>query len=105
VAHASHHLACSYCFKNVGVSIEAKKIGELDSQECPRCKARQGLKLGKEELWTLQQKFFLAGSQPTAYYPSPIGLGGAALSPAEFEPNTWADYVLLKELTGVPLFW
>ncbi len=32
-------------------------------------------------------------------------MGGARLSPSQFEANTWADYLLLKENTGVELFW
>lgn len=105
VADSTHYVACSCCFRNLGISIEAKKIGDSSSGECPKCGRTQGAKLSKEQLWTLQQKFFLAGSQVSAYYPSPIGMGGAGLLSSQFEINTWTDYLLLKDLTGVELFW
>lgn len=96
---------CSDCFKNVGISIEAQKIGTSTTLPCPKCKSAKGAKLTKEQLQTLQFKFFLGGSQVTAYFPSPIGVGGAELSPSQFEGNTWDDYLLMKSLTGTELRW
>ncbi len=102
---STQFVLCSNCFKNLGISVEAEKIGHASPCNCPRCGAVAGMKLTQENLRTLQTNFFVAGSRVSAYYPSPIGMGGAELSTSEFEPNTWADYLLLKENTGVELFW
>jgi hypothetical protein len=56
-------------------------------------------------LRALQNNFFIQGSKPTAYYPSPIGVAGAELKAGEFEANTWEDHLLLQALTGAKLFW
>jgi hypothetical protein len=98
-------LLCSNCFKNVGISIEAQRIGTSTTLPCPKCGSVDGAKLTKEQLQTLQFNFFLGGSRVTAYFPSPIGLAGANLSPFQFEGNTWADYLLIKSLTDTELFW
>jgi len=102
---ANRAIACSSCFKNFGLALEARKVGNSSPSECPRCKSTNGAKLGKDQLWTLQNNFFIWGSSPTTYYPSPIGLAGAELRAAEFEANTWEDYLLLQMLTPVKLFW
>src|SRR6267142_3417841 len=102
---SSQYILCSKCFKNAGISVEAEKIGCASAPECPRCGAPAGAKLTEENLLRLQDNFFIGGSRVSAYYPSPIGLGGAELSETQFEPNTWTDYLLIKEHTGRELFW
>jgi hypothetical protein len=105
VSNSDPIVLCSDCFKNVGISIEAQKIGTSTTLPCPKCKSANGAKLTKEKLQTLQFKFFLGGSQVTAYFPSPIGVGGAELSSSQFEGNTWDDYLLMKSLTDIELRW
>lgn len=98
-------VSCSNCFKNIGIVFEARRIGQPSPDECPRCGARDGAKLGKDDVSELQDIFFVGGGRATAYYPSPIGIAGASLSAAEFEANTWSDYQLMKSLSGRELFW
>ena len=105
VSDSIQFVSCSNCFKNLGISVEAKKLGKEYPGECPRCGTTAGAKLNSEQSRTLQINFFLGGSHVTTYYPPPIGMGGAKLSPSQFEPNTWEDYLVLKELTGIELFW
>ena len=105
MANNANYVLCSRCFRNAGVCFEAEKLGSLSSEKCPQCGAVDGAKLTTENLNTLQQAFFITGSRVSAYYPSPIGFGGAKLSAVQFEANTWTDHLLLKNFTDSDLYW
>ena len=55
-------VACSTCFTNEGLRLDAERLGESDSSTCPRCAAVGGRKLNSERLITLAQHFFVWGS-------------------------------------------
>ena len=55
-------VACSNCFINEGLRLDAERLGEDDASRCPRCEANDGRKLGRGRLAMLAQHFFVWGS-------------------------------------------
>src|SRR5262245_52554607 len=55
---------CSYCFSNVGLAFEAKKIGAVTASQCPSCGRDGGAKLNREACHQLLTLFFVNGSIP-----------------------------------------
>jgi hypothetical protein len=55
-------LLCSDCLEDVGLRIEAEKVGFNDESACPRCSSIHGRKLGSEEAEDLVLNFFWNGS-------------------------------------------
>ena len=55
-------IACSNCFINEGLRLDAERLGEDDSSLCPRCAANEGRKFTPARLATLAQHFFVWGS-------------------------------------------
>ncbi len=55
-------VACSECFGNEGLRLDAAGIGKEDSSACYRCGAIGGAKLTKYSLAVLAQSFFVKGS-------------------------------------------
>ena len=58
----SPFIACSNCFVNEGLRLDAERLGEDDSSVCSRCAANDGRKLTTGRLATLAQHFFVWGS-------------------------------------------
>ena len=54
--------ACSNCFANEGLRLDAVRLGSTDASRCPRCGAMNGRKLTRDRLITLGQHFFVWGS-------------------------------------------
>ena len=55
-------VACSNCFTNQGLRLDAERLGETDSSMCPKCTTTDGRKLTPDRLITLAQNFFVWGS-------------------------------------------
>ena len=55
-------VACSNCFTNEGLRLDAERLGASDSSTCPRCKTANGRKFTSDQLITLAQHFFVWGS-------------------------------------------
>lgn len=55
-------VACSDCFHDSGLKLEAQKIGINDNSVCPLCHSLSGKKLDKELLDHLCWKYFVEGS-------------------------------------------
>ena len=55
-------IACSSCFIDEGLRLDAEHLGEDTPLPCPRCQANDGRKLGADRLATLAQHFFVWGS-------------------------------------------
>ena len=55
-------IACSNCFVDEGLRLDAEGIGEDDSSLCPRCATSESRKLTPDRLATLAQNFFVWGS-------------------------------------------
>lgn len=61
-------IVCSSCFNDIGLVIEAKKIGKRNRYKCPHCGNRDGAKLSKELLSSLEHEFFWKGSFTKTYF-------------------------------------
>ena len=83
-------VACSSCFRNEGLRLDAARLGSTHSSRCPRCGTTSGQKLTSDHLSTLAQHFFVWGSVRRFDY-------GAA--PAiQFNDRRETDIVLPGEL-------
>ena len=66
-------VACSNCFTNQGLKLDAERLGTSDSANCPKCMTTDGLKLTSDRLITLAQHFFVWGSvHKTKYGSAPV---------------------------------
>ena len=55
-------IACSSCFTNEGLRLDAERVGETDPSPCPRCSSVDGRKFTSAQLATLAERFFVWGS-------------------------------------------
>ncbi|MGY6517738.1 MAG: RES family NAD+ phosphorylase [Lysobacteraceae bacterium] len=55
-------VACSHCFKNRGLILDAMQYGREESGACPNCGHKEGIKLGRAALAFLANRFFVDGS-------------------------------------------
>lgn len=58
----SSYVACSECFNDVGLKLDAKNIGTSNEDECPTCLKDGGRKLSSAQLEHLAHRFFVWGS-------------------------------------------
>ena len=61
-------VACSSCFSNEGLRLDAERLGQNISSPCPRCSATESRKLTSSYLSILCQEFFVWGSAPKLPY-------------------------------------
>lgn len=99
-------VACSRCFKNRGLILDAMQVGREEEGACPQCGRTDGIKLGRAPLEFLAHRFFVEGSFHTTDF------GGAPV--IEFnthqqtsiqvdEPLT-ADIAIFEKLLGIGFF-
>lgn len=55
-------VACSRCFKNRGLILDAMQYGRKELGVCPNCGHEDGIKLGRAPLGYLAKRFFVDGS-------------------------------------------
>lgn len=55
-------VACSRCFKNRGLMLDAMQYGRDEQGACPNCGREDGIKLGRAPLAYLAHRFFVDGS-------------------------------------------
>lgn len=55
-------VACSSCFVDRGLCLDAEQLGEASPQVCPNCGSVEGKKLDKDRLGALAYRFFVWGS-------------------------------------------
>ena len=55
-------VACSSCFANQGLRLDAVRLGSTHASRCPRCGTTRSRKLTSDRLITLAQHFFVWGS-------------------------------------------
>ena len=101
-------VACTECFENEGLRLDAAAIGRACSSVCPRCGAVAGAKLTKRSLAGLAQSFFVQGSVHRTEF------GGAPLitfndkRPTDIGADPgWPsdDAALFEEILKVGFFW
>jgi hypothetical protein len=60
---ALEFVACSLCFHDHGLQLQAEKIGIRQISECQKCLNSRGKKITREKLWDLAYTFFCDGSK------------------------------------------
>ena len=60
-------MVCSNCLKNLGLRIEAEKIGAQNNTPCERCSSKDGFKLNITSIQKLIIRFFQFGSIDSSY--------------------------------------
>ncbi len=66
-------VACSECFDDEGLRMDARSMGLHDSSTCPRCEACDGKKLNRDGIEKLARSFFVWGSyHKTTFGGAPI---------------------------------
>lgn len=99
-------IACSKCFTDQGLHLDAEQLGISGDAACPSCGSTEGHKIDKEKLETLAYRFFVWGSFWRTDY------GGAPLiqfnehQGTSIEPSPWlkSDIALFEKLLGIGFF-
>ena len=90
-------VACSQCFTDEGLRLDAEKLGLDDPSPCPRCGMTNGRKLTSPGLMDLAQHYFVWGSMQKAEY------GAAPI--VQFNDRRKTDVDVPRALSGdVELF-
>src|SRR6202035_629656 len=95
-------IACSNCFVNEGLRLDAYAGGIAANSMCPRCCSQTSRKLTRALLETLAHRFFVRGTfQRCEYGAAPI-IQFNDRRPTDIEIPTWldADIHLFEELVG-----
>lgn len=88
--------ACSRCFKNRGLILDAIRCGREEKGACPNCGREGGIKLGKAPLAYLAERFFVDGS----FYKSEFG-GAPAIQFNEHQKTSIEVDAALKDDIGI----
>lgn len=99
-------IACSSCFVDQGLRLDAAQLGIAGDASCPNCGSTDGKKLDKSLLASLAYRFFVWGSFWRTEY------GGAPLiqfneyQKTSITPPPWlqADVALFESLLGIGFF-
>jgi hypothetical protein len=86
-------LLCSECFVDVGLRLEARKVGAVNNRRCPRCGSHKGQKLDRPALHDLAKNFFQYGSYVRSEYGGAciLHLGDWQKSDRSVEFYPWLD--------------
>ena len=107
MSQENNYIACSCCFTDQGLRLDAQVLGESSVCPCPICYKKQGAKLTKEALLRLAYRFFVWGSFHRTEY------GGAPTiefndkrsgGEVEFPPSLSNDVSLIEKLCGIGFF-
>jgi hypothetical protein len=105
-------LLCSSCFQDVGLRLEAARIGRWPrpKKSCPNCARRDGYTLGNKALHRLQRQFFSRATAPNQYRDDIAVLGVAEHGPPytdigiRLRSDTQSDWDLIQSKIGGQLF-
>jgi hypothetical protein len=101
------YIACSSCFTDQGLRLDAHLLGQSSAEACPNCHKNEGSKLTKDALLWLSQRYFVWGSfrrteyggSPTIQFNSRRSAGKVA-----FPHPLSDDAALIERLCGVGFF-
>ncbi|MDP3077101.1 RES family NAD+ phosphorylase [Bradyrhizobium sp.] len=102
---------CSDCFNDVGLRLEAKRIGTQQASACPNCKSTDGYALDSDGLHELQVQFFSRATAPKQYRQDVAALGVVEDDLEEWDiglvlrPETQADWTLIRKSIGGRLWY
>lgn len=89
-------VACSRCFKNRGLILDAMQYGRVEVGACPNCGRQDGIKLGRAPLAYLAERFFVDGS----FHKCEFG-GAPAIQLNEHQKTSIEVDAVLKDDIGV----
>lgn len=100
-------LACSDCFVNAGLRLDAERGGISDASECPRCSSQAGRKLTRRLLETLAYRFFVRGTFQRCEYGAAPRVQFNDQRQTEIAIPSWlaADTKLFEKLLGIGFFY
>jgi hypothetical protein len=100
-------VACSNCFRNEGLRLDAYVGGIEDGSACLRCGSQVGRKLSRAHLEILAQRFFVSGTvQRVEYGAAPIIQFNGRRETDIKIPNWLEDDIhLFEELLGIGFFY
>ncbi|WP_337854553.1 RES family NAD+ phosphorylase [Pedobacter sp. GR22-6] len=100
--------ACSNCFRDPGLRLDAFRLGKSKEGACPNCGSLDGAKLSNENLEDLSHSFFVNGSRIRTDYGGAVaiqfndyheGIGDVA-----FPEDLAVDAKLIADILGVGFF-
>lgn len=96
-------VACSNCFEDMGLRLEAMMLGRTDQSACPRCRDAFGKKPTKNDVEELQNEFFSLATAPHKSNMRLVALRieqDTADQVEKLRPETWRDWHLIQQLVG-----
>ena len=99
-------VACSNCFINEGLRLDADRLGEDDASPCPRCEAIDGRKLGSDRLAILANDFFVWGSVHRLDYGAAprIQFNDRRETDMDLPASLRSDVAVFEETLGIGFF-
>ena len=99
-------IACSKCFIDEGLRLDAERLGERHHSTCARCAAKNGRKLSRNRLAALAQHFFVWGSlRRFDYGAAPhIQLNDRRRTDIELSGSLTEDAAVFEESLGIGFF-
>ena len=99
-------VACSNCFTNEGLRLDAEHLGANDSLKCPRCTTVDGRKFTFDRLITLAQHFFVWGSVRRFRYGAvpAVQFNDLRQTDIAIPRSLCADVALLEDVLGIGFF-
>lgn len=107
MSQQNNYIACSCCFTDQGLRLDAQVLGESSVCACPICHKKEGAKLTKEALLRLAHRYFVWGSfHRTEYGGAPTIEFNDKRSGGEvdFPPSLSNDVSLIEKLCGIGFF-
>lgn len=100
-------IACSECFIDEGLKIDAHRLGTQDPKLCPNCNNSQGNKLTQNNLEYLAYRFFYWGSLHKCEYGAAPIIAYNLNQPTSIKASSWLqnDILLFEQLLGIGLFY
>jgi hypothetical protein len=99
-------LACSVCFNDQGLRLEAEKIGIEDASSCPNCGNTMGRKLPQAILEHLADRFFVRGSFVHYKYGGAPRIVFNKQRRSDIRASSWLkqDVILIERLLDIGFF-
>lgn len=102
----ANHVACSNCFSDEGLRLDAEKFGAEVSIACSNCGKTDGRKLTKEELSDIAYRFFVWGSFHKTPYGGYPKIQFNDRQKTSIHPSSWlvSDIKTFETILGVGFF-
>ena len=102
----NRHVACSDCFEDQGLRLDARRIGQPSDNRCPKCHSSTGRKLSADTLGQLAHRFFVWGSIHRCDYGAAPVIQFNEHQKTSIAVSPWLvnDVKLFEEALGVGFF-